>query len=120
MLTGLDVSDPAIIAMNESWWQETAPPLERYLTMFEVEHSKQGHDKLVPGRVYLLRTPSLNILGCFHEVILDWRGDKPEVLDPAQGNPDQMYYTAGLPGDPLEIRLTSWIVEFVVVPVGDS
>lgn len=82
-------------------------------------HYSAGSAKLLPGNLYMITVPSLNIEGSLHQVIVDWRDAAvgPVCLDPAKGLSDRKYYTLSEDewDDVVEARLlTSWILDFTI------
>jgi len=82
-------------------------------------HYSAGSAKLLPGNLYMITVPSLNIEGSLHQVIVDWRDTAvgPVCLDPAKGLLDRKYYTLSEDewDDVVEARLlTSWILDFTI------
>lgn len=69
--------------------------------------------------IYLVTVPSLNVPGCFHQVIVDYRNPaQARVLDPAQGRPKARFYTLdNAPEDPLAFIMVSWIIDYIVLGV---
>lgn len=78
--------------------------------------------RMVPGFLYLLTVPSLNIKGGNHEVLVDFRDvTNPVCYDPAKGYKDRFYYTF----DEMEVDenvwafgLHSWVIDLQIT--GDS
>lgn len=78
--------------------------------------------RMIPGFLYLLTVPSLNIKGGNHEVLVDYRNAAgPVCYDPAKGYEDRLYYTF----DEMEadenvwaFGLHSWVIDLQIT--GDS
>lgn len=87
---------------------------------FTVERgSESAGDLLAPGHVYLLTVPSLNLVGLFHEIIVDYREAMDvKVFDPAQGRKGARFYTLdNAHEDPKSFILASWIIDYKIVGV---
>lgn len=82
-------------------------------------HYSAGSPRILPGKLYMLTVPSLNVEGSLHQVLVDWRDEAvgPVCLDPAKGLPDRKYYTLSEDewDDVTEARLlTSWVLDFTI------
>lgn len=118
MVTGIQVA--TILSRFHSRVWDDGMSLGEILEQMGVQHHQAfyGPQALYYGKVYLLAVPSLNTPGSFHQVIADCRGESPVILDPAQGIDGKQYYAwhpeKGV--DPLAVHLTSWMLEYEVVP----
>lgn len=69
--------------------------------------------ELVPGNIYLLSVPSLNMIATFHNIVVDFRGDKLEVYDPNEGREGRKVYVCK-PEDelaPHEVNIRAWNID---------
>lgn len=77
---------------------------------------------LLPGAVFMLTVPSLNIKGGLHQILVDYRDpERPQALDPAKGYPGRMYYTIdSIEADEEDnaFLLFSWIVDYTITDRG--
>lgn len=77
---------------------------------------------LLPGAVYVLTVPSLNIPGGLHMVLMDYRDPhNPRVLDPAKGYGTRKYYTCDTyEADSVDAAflMFSWIIGYTITDRG--
>jgi hypothetical protein len=71
----------------------TAEEQDQLLITFEVRFIRQLYPTLLPDKVYIADTPSLNIPGGMHCIIIDTRGGDVTVLDPQRGRRGKQFYT---------------------------
>lgn len=64
--------------------------------------------------VYLVTVPSVNMLGWFHQIIIDTR-EGFKILDPNRGLKGRKYYVfRSLPKGKNQIKLQAWITDYEV------
>lgn len=79
-----------------------------------VKYNPCDNNTVIKGKVYLATVPSLNMLGYFHQVIIDAR-ESMLVFDPNRGIAGRNYYvTKVCPSARKQIRLHSWILDYEV------
>ena len=118
MLAGIPV-DQAVLLFHATIWDD-GKPLHWCLEELGIQHRPvfyEGHT-CYAGKVYLVTVASLNTRGGLHQIIIDCRGEKTVVFDPAQGFENKFYYawepTKG--DDEWAVPLESWLIEYEVVP----
>ncbi|WP_156305435.1 hypothetical protein [Yersinia pekkanenii] len=81
-----------------------------------IRHRLCGRDeRLSPGSLYLVTAPSINILGKFHQLIIDFRCGI-EIFDPNRGVKGRKYYVRTFSARARnQIRLTSWYVDYEIL-----
>ena len=120
MLCGRPASD-LIELYHHSYYNAKTLDLADILVMegFKFTREMAGQVKtMLPGAVYLLTVPSLNIKGGLHQILVDYRDpERPQVLDPAKGYAGRMYYTVdSIEADEEDnaFLLFSWIVDYTI------
>lgn len=58
-------------------------------------YPKPGRQTIYQGNVYLCAVPSLNNLGGMHQIVIDYRGEEYQVLDPNSGRDCRAYQPDG-------------------------
>lgn len=112
-------------AFHHQFFDKQTIKIRDILTYLDLSYNARPLDvgsRIMPGLVYLLTVPSLNVQGCFHCVVVDYRDpSNPRVLDPGKGRKGSKYYTLdNAPSDPLAFIMVSWIVEFEIHGFKDS
>lgn len=118
MLAGIPVAQ-SVARFHSAIWEDGLP-VQWCLGELGVKYRAcfyEGHT-CYAGKVYLVTVASLNTRGSLHQVIMDCRGERAVVFDPAQGIEDKFYYawepTKG--DDEWAVPLESWLIEYEVVP----
>lgn len=75
-------------------------------------HDQMPH-RLGEGSIYLVQAPSLNFDNALHTIIVDYRTEHPQVLDPNKGRKGMRVYARIGSGHD---ELRTWTVELVVDP----
>ena len=114
MLSGHPVEDLEIL--HRCFWEE-GQPVHVGLTKLGVEWKAlpRLQNTLEAGKVYLATVPSLNLPGTFHQILLDCREPEILILDPAAMT-GKLYYSLDVI-DGMSVPLTSWILDYEVVPL---
>lgn len=88
--------------------------IDKILEDFGIGYNTCDGNYLHKGKVYLATVPSLNMLGYFHQIIIDNR-DGIQVFDPNRGVPGKNYYVTKVsPTSRKQILLRSWIIDYEV------
>lgn len=89
--------------------------LEDWEVVCKPHLSIQGN--IVPGKLYLVTVPSLNVSGMLHQVIVDWRDTDVlyKVIDPCMGKEGKLFYTGALPQTENGRQMNSWIVDYEIL-----
>ena len=124
MLCGRPASD-LIELYHHSYYNEQTLDVSDILRIegFIFKQEMAGRvQTLLPGAVYLLTVPSLNIKGGLHQILVDYRDpERPQALDPAKGYTGRMYYTIdSIEADEKDnaFLLFSWIVDYTITDRG--
>lgn len=87
--------------------------LDRYYIPYFYGQPRKA--KLTSGFVYFLTVASLNIEGGLHQILLkhDAKGNVT-IYDPVKGRPGTRSYVVGLPENPSEVTLITWVVDLAL------
>lgn len=113
MLSGLPAQE--VIDLYHSGYRDHSIKLRAMLDGLGIEfHSFDSVDggELCYEGAYLCTTPSLNIRGGVHQVIIELTDTDYFVLDPVMGREDRLYYVKrGAASSDLEVELGGFVVD---------
>lgn len=115
MISGQPVND--VVAQwhdkfhsKEAWLDDA---LNHYSIPYFYGHPKKA--ELLPGFIYFLTVPSLNIVGGTHQILAAVKeGPVVEIFDPAKGRDGAKYYVYGECHSPGECELISWSIDLAI------
>lgn len=67
-----------------------------------------------PGALHLVSANSLNMVGYKHQLLVDYRGEKPILYDPQYMKDDTNWYTLDEPSHENEYKLRNYDIEIVL------
>ncbi|EIO1437863.1 hypothetical protein LOV73_004075 [Salmonella enterica] len=78
------------------------------------------NEDVLLGKVYIVTVPSINMLGYFHQIIIDARinKSKPEIkiFDPNKGVRERKYYVFTVSGKARnQVKLLSYILDYEIL-----
>ncbi|MDS7913019.1 hypothetical protein ACHQJB_15160 [Raoultella planticola] len=103
---------------KEAWLDDA---MDHYRIPYFYGHPKKA--ELLPGFIYFLTVPSLNIVGGLHQILAAVKeGSVVEILDPAEGRDGAKHYVYRECQNSDECELISWSVDLAipVVKWGDQ
>ncbi|HEF0026997.1 TPA: hypothetical protein R8G57_001495 [Citrobacter freundii] len=95
--------------MNEHNFKE-----DKILDDLGIKYTTCNNSTVIKGKVYLATVPSINMLGYFHQVIIDAR-ESMQVFDPNRGVKGRNYYVTKVsPTSSKQIKMHSWILDYEI------
>ncbi|ECI5363932.1 hypothetical protein DU846_01940 [Salmonella enterica subsp. diarizonae] len=89
--------------------------INNILDELNIKYRKCDPDEMIKlNCVYLVTVPSVNMLGWFHQIIIDTR-EGFKIFDPNRGLKGRKYYVfRSLPKGKNQIKLQAWITDYEV------